>query len=375
MSTAGFFGRLVLCVAVGVSAAYGQDQAPQAIPTYSLEAFEVNGIPIPGAPVQSVAVGPKDIITCKIMLRDWSPNGEKLRAYQVKLDDATYASGDVGVVQPVDFQMNPDKDPNAFIDESDPTWVHRGRPTIPLVDSVSLGYRWLSVLLDPYDGPVSDQDGKKYSCGTVKLTPSPNATGTFTVGFVEDPFTSSVISTESVQLEPINFERLTVKVSPEAKWRRLLSSDPPSGAVDARRAGKGDSWDKIRLTFNCDSAGLKPEDLVVEDGSPNPPKVKRLDAAGSEVTVELDRPIRAGGWTTLTHKASKTSTRIGSFPGDVNGDGRADSEDVLTMIRALNGSETLPLHRSDVDHNGTLGAGDLLAVLEVVSATGGARTR
>ena len=375
MVKVGRFVAVVVCWAMVGSVALGQD----ATPTFSIEAFEVNGVPIPGAPVKEVTAAPGDVITCKLLLRDWSPSGERLRAYQIKLDDASFATGDEGVVQPVDFQMNPEKDPNAFIDESDPTFVHHGRPTIPLVDTVSLGYRWLSVLLDPSDGPVHNQDGKKYAGGTVKLKASPNAKGTFKIGMVEDSLTTSLITTDNVEVSPVSYEKLAVKVSRDARWRRLVSSNPPDGAVDARRILKPgaaeSSWDKIQLSFNCESGDLNPSELAIEDGTPSPPRIKSIKGEGSEVTLELDRPVRVGGWTTVIHKPSNTRLRLGSFPGDVNADGRADSEDILTIIRALNGSELLPLHRSDVDRNGVLGSGDLLAVLDLVATTSGSRTR
>ncbi len=371
-------GGIGLLAVVWGAGVYAQAPAESsvAVPTYSLEAVGVNDIVIPGGPVKKVTVASGDIITAKIFVRDWSPMGEKLRAYQIKIDDNSYATGDEGVVQPNEFQMRPDKDPNALIDDTDPQWVHKGRPTIPLTDTVSAGYRYLSVLLDPYDGPVSPQDGTKFSCGLLKLRPTPNAKGTFTLQLVEDPYTSSLLSTDNAEITPVEYERLTVTVSNDARWRKLLSSDPPSGAVDARRpkgaaAGRG-AWDKIFLAFNCESSGVVPEDLVLEDGTSSPPKVKRIVGNGSNATLELDRAVRVGGWTTITHKASKSSSKIGCFPGDVNADGKADSQDVLTLIRALNGQETLAAYRSDVDGNGSLGPGDLLSLLELVTGRPGA---
>lgn len=340
-------------------------------PTYSIEAVAVNDIPIPGSPTNRVSISQGDVVTAKMFIRNWSPNGEKLRAYQIKIDDASFATGEQGVVQPVDFQMNPEKDPNAFIDESDPQWVHRGYPTIPLVDSASLGYRWLSVLLDPYGGPVCAQDGKKFSCGTVKLTPSPNAKGTFTIAMVEDPYTTSLISTENEQVIPIEYERLSVELQPTARWRRMLSSDPPDGAVDARNALKsgatGGPWTTVRLVFNADADSVKADDLTVQDGSPTPPRIQKVSTDGSTLTVLFDRPIKSGAWTTITHKNSSTSTRIGRFSGDVDGDGKADTRDMLMLLDAVNGGQKLPDYRFDIDDNGILSPGDVLRLLDVIT--------
>jgi len=345
-------------------------------PTYSIEAVAVNNIPIPGGPTNHVSISHGDVITAKIFIRDWSPGGEKLRAYQIKIDDASYATGEQGVVQPVDFQMNPDRDPNAFIDESDPQWVHHGHPTIPLTDSASLGYRWLSVLLDPYGGPVSAQDGKKFSCGTVKLTPTPNAKGTFTIALVEDAYVSGLISTDNEQVVPIEYERLLIDLETTARWRRMLSSDPPDGAVDARYASKsgatGGSWTTVRLEFNADCSSVTADDLAVQDGTPTPPRIKKVSTDGSTLTVLFDRPIRPGAWTTITHKNSASSTRIGRFPGDVDSDGKADTRDVIALLDAVNGGRKLPDYRSDIDGNGTLGPGDILRLLDVITE---ARTR
>jgi len=356
---AGFFCGLMTTMAVGQT------------PTYSIEAVAVNGIPIPGGPANHVSISNGDVVTAKIFIRNWSPGGEKLRAYQVKIDDTSYATGEQGVVQPVDFQMNPDKDPNAFIDESDPSWVHRGHPTIPLVDSASLGYRWLSVLLDPYGGPVSAQDGKKYSCGTVKLTPSPNAKGTFTIALVEDPYTTGLITTDNEQVMPIEYERLSVELISTAQWRTMVSSDPPDGAVDARNALKssasGGPWTTVRLVFNADSGSVSADDLVVQDGSPTPPRIQKVSPEGTALTVLFDRPIRPGAWTTITHKNSFTTTRIGRFPGDVDGDGKADTRDMITLLDAVNGGRKLPDYRSDIDGDGTLGTGDVLRLLDVIT--------
>jgi len=361
----GFLWVLLTTVALG--------QAP----TYSIEAVAVNDIATPGGPTGTVSISHGDVVTAKVFIRNWSPGGEKLRAYQIKINDASYASGEQGVVQPVDFQMNTDKDPNAFIDEADPQWVHYGHPTIPLTDSASPGYRWLSVLLDPFGGPVSAQDGKKFSCGTVKLTPSPNAKGSFTIALVEDPYTTGLITTESEQIFPIEYERLTIVVEPTARWLKVLSSDPSDGAVDARTtsksSGTGGSWTTVRLSFNADSASVTANDLIVQDGSRTPPRIQKVSSDGIALTVQLDRPIQPGAWTTITHRSSSTSIRLGRFPGDVDGDGKADTRDVLTLLNAVNGGQKLADYRSDLDGNGTLGPGDVLRLLDVIT-DGGART-
>lgn len=342
-------------------------------PTISLEAVAVNDIPVPNGPTRKLTMAVGDVVTCKLFIRDWSPNGEALRAYQIKLDDASFATGDQGVIQPVDFQANPEKDPNAFIDESDPQWVHKGLKSISLTDTVSAGYRYLSVLEDPKVSPTAAQNAQKYVCGIVRMTASSNAKGTYQLGVFEDPLVSGVITPDNENVVPMEYEKLVITVAPTTQWRRMLASEPPNGAVDARRAGKGreagGAWDRITLKFNATSADLSTSDLLVEDGTTSPPKIKKITADGPNAIVEFDRGIRSGAWTTITHKSSQATTRVGCFPGDVNGDGKTGSSDVDMLIRALNRSETLPMFRSDVDGDGVLSAGDLLGLLDLL-ATG-----
>lgn len=359
---------------MGFGVVLAQDPAPlvvQVEPTYSFEAVAVNDIPVPaGTRKLTVAIG--DVITCKMFIRDWSPNGEQLRAYQIQLDPASFSTGEQGVIQPVDFQQNPDNDPNAFIDKSDPQWAHKGPSAIAMVDSVSEGYRFLSVVEDPKMAPVAAQDGKKFVCGIVKMTPSSNAKGTFQLGVTEDPFVSSLITSENEPVVPIAYEKLTVEISPTAQWRRMLGSIPPSGAVDARKlkdGGRAGAWNSVTLQFSGIPAELSPGDVKIEDGSASPPKIKKISGEGKDAVIELDRGLRVGAWTTFTHVPSKTSTKIGCFPGDVNADGKTGSADVDTLIKVLNRSASLPDYRTDLDGDGKLAAGDLLGLLDIIAGS------
>lgn len=341
-----------------------------------MEAVAVNDIPIPGGPTNKVAIAIGDVLTCKFFVRDWSPQGEVLRAFLVQIDKDSYASGEQGVVQPVAFQQNPDKDPNAYMDMNDPEWVHKGVDTVSMPDTASEGYRFLSVVQDSKLAPTSPQNGKKYAAGVVKVTPSPNAKGTFTLG--PDPAGSQFITEANEPLQGLEVERLTIEIKPTTRWRKLMASDPPDGAVDARRSSSGKqtagAWDKVVLRFNSPTTDLSPADITVDDGTSNPPRVKRIAADGTNATLELDRGIRSGGWTTFSHPSSKSTFRVGWFPGDVSGDGKVGSSDIEALVKALNRVEVLPLYRTDVDANGTLGAGDLLALLDLVSAPQPKRT-
>ena len=84
-----------------VRLAAAQDPAKPAgpvllMPVFSIEAVEVNSVPITGGPVPKITVAPGDVITAQIFIRNWSPQGQKMRAYQAKIDPAGYTSGTSG---------------------------------------------------------------------------------------------------------------------------------------------------------------------------------------------------------------------------------------------------------------------------------------
>ena len=58
-------------------------------PTFSLEAIAINKIPVSPKPDQPIKAAPGDVITVKVYIRDWSPGGERIRAYQAEPDDVS----------------------------------------------------------------------------------------------------------------------------------------------------------------------------------------------------------------------------------------------------------------------------------------------
>jgi hypothetical protein len=91
-----------LLLALGGTIALAQDPV-LLMPMFSIEAFEVNSVPIKNGPTAKITVAPGDVITAKILIRNWSPQGQKLRGYQAKMDPAGYKSGTTGTVHPWDI--------------------------------------------------------------------------------------------------------------------------------------------------------------------------------------------------------------------------------------------------------------------------------
>jgi len=357
--------------------AFAQEAAKPAdpvllMPVFSLEAVEVNSVPIASGPVAKISVAPGDVITAKIFLRNWSPQGEKLRGYQAKIDPAGFTSGTSGSVKPRGHNPGTPNDANAFIDTKDPKFVHYGLDSIPLVDSGADGYRWLNVILDPDKAPVAAQDSKKFSCGTVKFQPSADAAGTFTIALMEENMASGLLDPANTPIVPLGFEPLQIEVKQGVKWLRIESSDPPNGAVDGRlvhASGSKDdkSWKSVLLQFSGEVGEVTASDFEVSDGSSSPPKLVKVESSESQVLATLDKPIRSGAWTTITHKSSGTSTRLGRLSGDVNSNGRCDAEDLMVLIGGLNGTEKLPLYSADLDSDERVQADDALQLIDLLT--------
>ncbi|MFQ5461952.1 MAG: S8 family serine peptidase [Phycisphaerae bacterium] len=155
---------------------------------------------------------------------------------------------------------------------------------------------------------------------------------------------------------------------------RIVSSDPPDGAIDARQPHDIDGanpvgWDQVTLTFDNDVATLAPSDfsLVDSDGMPGPTVLAVVTQTQNSATLMLDGPIAVGKWTTIRHTITDTSIRLGYLPGDVNGDGVSTPGDILAVIDGLNGITILDLWQADADRSGVAGPEDILRVIDLLN--------
>lgn len=153
----------------------------------------------------------------------------------------------------------------------------------------------------------------------------------------------------------------------------ILFSEPPDGSVDARYPTSTggmlpESWRIVKLTFSDDPTPLSPGAFDVEVVPPGEvPVVESLVVDGLEVTLTLDRPIRPGAWTIITHRTSGTSAQIGFLPGDVNGDGTSSPHDILRLIDNLNSiGNPLPLWSADVNGSGDLTPADIVREIDIL---------
>lgn len=347
------------------------------VPTYSVEAVALNDVPLPGAPVKLLTASPGEIITAEIYLRDWSPQGEDLRAYQVQLDENSFQGLISGHIKPTEYDLarkeNRENPRNAFIDLNRPDFIHAGSQTIAITDTRQApGYRWLSVLIDFDRAPVSPQDGSKFYCGTVRLTVSVDASGVFNIGPSADPAVSGLLVQDGVELPSINYESLEVTIGSGALRRNILASDPPTGAIDARvttgAAAAVGQWEKIQLTFDSDAASISKSEFAISALRGTPPTIKSVSATDQSLTLNLDRPVNGGTWTSITHRPTGNTLRFGVLPGDVDGNGIRDSRDLLVLLDLLQSGAGRPSYSTDLNGDGTSDVKDALTIIDCLVA-------
>jgi len=342
--------------------------------TLSIEATAINGTSLPNGPAGRIVASPGDIIEAKFWIRDWSPEGQILRSYQITLDPAGFLSGPAGKVAPVgyDEENRVNNTDSAFLDDADPNFIHKGEHIIPLVHAVASEYKWISVVFADDKGPISKQDGTKKSCGTVKLLVSDDARGEFVIRVIKDPELTMFNDPKNNKVKPLIFEPLYITVPEAGKWGRIGSSIPPSGAIDARISSNQNesAWTKITLISSGDASSLSPSDFTISDGTSNPPVIKELKVNDSSVTLHLDRGIRSGRWTVVTHTPSDSATRMAYLAGDVNNDGKSDTNDIAQLIKSLNGESELSLYQSDLNADGEATTEDLAALIHFLADPG-----
>jgi len=156
----------------------------------------------------------------------------------------------------------------------------------------------------------------------------------------------------------------------------IISSYPPTGAIDARGTGAGE-FKVVNLIFSqplgVDWASLS--NYVISSTNASSPSVANISTnqpAGfqTQIYLDLSRPLIAGERIRITHKPSNTGVCLGFLPGDVNGDGTTAPADQLDLIDALNGVKKLPIYSTDIDRSGVAAPADILALTDLLNGVG-----
>jgi len=115
---------------------------------------------------------------------------------------------------------------------------------------------------------------------------------------------------------------------------------------------------------------MVPEDFTVlqEGGLPPAPGIATVSVVGGDrVLIGLDRPIEPIAWTTIRHVPTVSGTRLGYLPGDVDGNGRVDGDDIFALVLATRGAGgAIDEWALDIDRSGQFNHVDLLALIDLM---------
>ena len=157
---------------------------------------------------------------------------------------------------------------------------------------------------------------------------------------------------------------------------QIMASDPPHNAIDARQPFNLDGsnqvgWTSIQLTFDGDAADVTGADFAINiDPLASAPAIASVVPNGDSVIVELQTAVPLASWTTITYLPSNTSVRIGYLPGDVNGNGISNAQDITALIDALNNVVPRPSYATDANRTGVSNAQDILRVIDLLNGAG-----
>lgn len=159
----------------------------------------------------------------------------------------------------------------------------------------------------------------------------------------------------------------------------LVSSNPATGSIDARRPSDPDGtnpvgWNTFDLTLNSEPCALSPSRFAVTQSgvAGDPPVVSTVTKLnGNVVRLVLNKPINPGAWTTIADTLSEVSLKVGYLPGDVNGNGTTHPSDILELIDALNGLVLLPNSAADLDRSGVQAPADIVTLIDLLNGAGG----
>ena len=168
------------------------------------------------------------------------------------------------------------------------------------------------------------------------------------------------------------------KIVPDAPPLSIDSSDPPDGAIDARRPWGSDGvsavgWDSVVLTMTGSAGCLEAADFQVfqEGASGTPPEIVSLEVVtDASVRIRFHQPIQPLAWTIITHVKSNTSVRLGYLPGDADGNRFSTPADILSLIDSLNGVTPLPAWSTDIDRSDMSAPADILELVDLLQGAG-----
>ncbi len=235
-----------------------------------------------------------ETVTLEIRVSRWDldlDGDPLLKAYQATLDSSGLTSGSSGNLNPAMIECTTDQDcfgeatcgsqipgfcdvtleahPAAYVDESRPDWVFSGVDAVGVVDVSDPDFRfagmpWLST------EAVADTGLAKYA-GTLILDVSSEASGTFTVGFIEHP-ASYLADKEYWLIVPISLAPALITVVDDCNDNGVLDSDDIAAGTsqDCNNNGFPDECDvSFGVSSDCNGNVVPDECEPADDCNAN----------------------------------------------------------------------------------------------------------
>lgn len=157
---------------------------------------------------------------------------------------------------------------------------------------------------------------------------------------------------------------------------------PPNGVVDAQRPyppNHPETPEGIKTIVATGAAGATKDCWSICESPAVPTSIQITgvdEAPAGEYTIQLNRAITPGAVLMLTYRDNEGAKTVGRFvahPGNVNGDSKTNSYDVLVLIDFLNGIRALPwgLYSGDLNHNGLVEPSDIVTLIDLLNGANG----
>lgn len=158
----------------------------------------------------------------------------------------------------------------------------------------------------------------------------------------------------------------------------IVTSEPPSGAIDAREphsvsdANDLSGWSSVEIAMSgrVESCGVGDFSISEIGGGPPVPVVLTVDPVSEfSVRVDLDRPIEPGAWTVITHKSSGSKVCLGFLPADANQNLLSTTGDISALIDSINlvPGRILPDYATDINRSGITNGQDILRLIDLLN--------
>lgn len=363
--------------------------------TFTLLAVSVNGS-IPRQ-FDVVTLEPGDTVVLEVWVWDWSPEGERLRSWQIYLSgDSLSNEGNVPLELAADVCLFPGLGymlggcifpevgfivEGCFIEKWRTDYVFYDRPSLPSTDPYSLPCRAGDSLFNVFDAPVFTVP--RY-LATVILNVPLGACGTFEIdfGYADgrdvnglriDPIRTNSVVLHVNQLCPCPLQ--IVEATSE------VASSPPNCAIDAREPNFPDglrplSFRTAAYPFLRDDGCAGPElaDFSLRE-VPSPDvfeprnSVVHIGVHEDMATMLFERAIVPDRWTCVSYTGiDRGQACWGHLPGDVNNDGQSTAEDVEYLIGCITGQHECADYQCNIDREGAgCSPADTLRLIDVLN--------